>query len=65
MVKTGSSYLSQSERPLTFGIGSDAKVNAIEVSWPGGKMDKLPGAPAGSVVTIVQGKGIAKTARMP
>ena len=64
MVKTGSSYLSQSEMPLTFGIGADAKVNAIEVAWPGGKVEKFPGAAAGSIVTIVQGKGIAKTERM-
>jgi hypothetical protein len=50
--------------PLTFGIGADAKVNAIEVAWPGGKVEKFPGAAAGSIVTIVQGKGIAKTERM-
>ena len=62
MVKTGSSYLSQSELPLTFGLGNAMKVNAIEVAWPIGRVERLPGANAGSVVTIVEGKGIVRIA---
>jgi hypothetical protein len=65
MVKTGSSYLSQSEMPLTFGIGTDAKINGIEISWPGGRPERLAGVAAGSALTIVQGKGITRTARIP
>src|SRR5258706_2161818 len=34
MVKTGSSYCSQSELPLTFGLGKADKVASIEISWP-------------------------------
>ncbi|MCA1649589.1 MAG: CRTAC1 family protein, partial [Acidobacteria bacterium] len=34
MVKTGSSYCSQSELPLTFGLGQAARVASIEVTWP-------------------------------
>ena len=64
VVKTGSSYLSQSELPLTFGIGSDTKVNGIEVAWPGGRLEKLPGVAANSAVTILQGKGIVRTERI-
>jgi hypothetical protein len=64
MVKTGSSYLSQSEMPLTFGIGKDAKVNAIEVVWPGGRTERTAGAEAGSVVTIVEGKGVTRTTKL-
>ena len=37
MVKTGSSYLSQSELPLTFGLGSATAVTKIEVKWPDGR----------------------------
>jgi len=64
MVKTGSSYLSQREMPLTFGIGKDAKVNAIEVVWPGGRTERTAGAEAGSVVTIVEGKGVTRTTKL-
>jgi enediyne biosynthesis protein E4 len=61
MVKTGSSYLSQSELPLTFGLGKAAKVTGIEVVWLNGRTEKAAGVPAGSAVTIVEGKGITHT----
>jgi len=35
-VKTGSSYLSQSETTLTFGLGSEVKVDRLTVRWPTG-----------------------------
>ena len=38
MVKTGSSYCSQSELPLTFGLGTTQPVVRIEVTWPDGQM---------------------------
>ena len=64
MVKTGSSYLSQSEQPLTFGLGGSTKVSGMEVVWPTGKTEKVAGAGARSIVTIVEGKGITATARI-
>src|SRR6185295_1438848 len=42
MVKTGSSYLSQSELPLTFGLGASGPgngVRSIDVTWPNGKTE--------------------------
>jgi hypothetical protein len=62
MVKTGSSYLSQSELPLTFGFAPDRSVNAIEIAWPGGRPESVPGVPADQTITIQQGKGIVSTA---
>jgi hypothetical protein len=64
MVRTGSSYLSQSELPLTFGLGNAAKVTKIDVKWPDGATESIDaGADAGQAITIEQGKGI--TARTP
>jgi len=64
MVRTGSSYLSQSEMPLTFGLGTAAKVTKIEIKWPDGSSESLDaGADAGQTITVEQGKGI--TARAP
>jgi enediyne biosynthesis protein E4 len=65
MVKTGSSYCSQSELPLTFGLGAVSRVSAIDVTWPGGRVETFPGAAAGQTVTLQQGKGTARTTTAP
>ncbi len=65
MVKTGSSYCSQSELPLTFGLGAGKTVSKIEVTWPDGKTETLPGTEANQVLTIEQGKGITARAALP
>jgi enediyne biosynthesis protein E4 len=61
-VKSGSSYCSQSELPVTLGLGSATNVKAIEVTWPNGRVERLPGTQAGQAVTIQEGKGIVRTA---
>jgi hypothetical protein len=61
MVKTGSSYLSQSELPVTFGLGARSKIEGIEVVWPNGRSERLPGIAADSAITIQEGKGVIRT----
>ena len=61
MVKTGSSYLSQSELPLTFGLGRAHGSRRIEVTWPNGRVEKLAGVAANQAITIQEGKGIVRT----
>jgi len=60
MVKSGSSYLSQSELPLTFGLGKPEanKTVILEVVWPSGQRDSVPNVKANQFVTIQEGKGI-------
>jgi len=57
-VKTGSSYASQSELPLTFGLGKAEKVASIEVVWPSGRVDNLADVSANQVITIQEGVGM-------
>lgn len=59
MVKTGSSYLSQSEMPLTFGLGASA-IESAEVVWPGGGVEKLGALPAGHTLIVEEGRGIVE-----
>jgi hypothetical protein len=59
MVKTGSSYLSQSEVPITFGLGRAQGVEAIEIAWPSGRIDRLAGEKAEQSLIIEEGRGIA------
>ncbi|PYX65258.1 MAG: CRTAC1 family protein [Acidobacteria bacterium] len=58
MLRSGSSYLSQSELVLTFGLGLQEKVDNLEVQWPSGQLDKLANVPGDQTVTIQEGKGI-------
>lgn len=57
-VKTGSSYLSQSELPLTFGLGTHARADRIVVEWPSGKVDEMKAVAAGRAYTVIEGKGL-------
>jgi hypothetical protein len=58
MVKSGSSYCSQSELPLTFGLGKADRVSSIEVIWPSGRVDVAPEVNANQFLTFQEGKGI-------
>jgi enediyne biosynthesis protein E4 len=60
MVKSGSSYLSQSELPLTFGLGKPdgAKTVSVEIVWPSGQKDSISNVKANQLITVKEGKGI-------
>lgn len=61
LVKTGSSYASQSELPLTFGLGPSTSVSSIRVVWPSGHVDAFADIEANHAITIEEGIGIAAT----
>src|SRR5882724_9692984 len=46
------SYLSQSELPVTIGLGQSDKVDSVEIVWPGGASQKIPPPPV-DLVTVV------------
>jgi enediyne biosynthesis protein E4 len=54
MLRSGSSYLSQSERVLTFGLGNRAQADAVEIRWPSGQMDRMANVKAGEIVTVTE-----------
>jgi len=60
MVKSGSSYLSQSEFPLTFGLGKPAsgKFVNLEIVWPNGGKESIFHVAANQFLTIKEGAGI-------
>jgi len=61
MLRSGSSYLAQSELVLTFGLGAQTKADAIEIQWPSGQVDKLSDVAVSQTVTVEEGKGITAT----
>ena len=57
-VRSGGSYLSQNDLRVHFGLGSAEKAD-LEIRWPSGVVDKIPGVAANRVVTVKEGKGMA------
>jgi hypothetical protein len=53
-VRSGGSYLSQSDLRLHFGLGGAAKADRIEIAWPGGGTQILTALPANQIVVIRQ-----------
>jgi hypothetical protein len=58
MVRSGSSYCSQSDLALTFGLGRDTSVSVLEIDWPSGAKERLTGVAADRLVVVEEGRGI-------
>jgi hypothetical protein len=60
LVRSGSSYLSQSELPLTFGIGKQDEIEKIVVDWPSGKTEEYPKLKSRKSYQLTESTGITK-----
>ncbi|MFQ5413224.1 MAG: CRTAC1 family protein [Phycisphaerae bacterium] len=60
-IRTGGSYLSQSELVATLGLGSAAAVTRLEIRWPDGSTEQHRNLAAGAVYTIRRGAGVVAT----
>jgi hypothetical protein len=56
-VRSGDSYISQSDMRLHFGLEKRTKVDSIEVRWPSGNVDKITGVGVNRIITIKEGQG--------
>jgi hypothetical protein len=52
MVRSGSSYCSQSELALTFGLGQDTKASAVDIEWPSGTKQHLANVSANQYLMV-------------
>jgi hypothetical protein len=59
-VRGGSSYLSQNDLRLHFGLGSNDKMNEVNIRWPNGETEVLRDVPGDFIYTIVEGMGIQR-----
>jgi enediyne biosynthesis protein E4 len=58
MVKGGSSYLSQSELPVTFGLERRDHIDHVVIDWPSGRTEEYKNLSAGRCYECTEGKGI-------
>ncbi len=57
-VMSGSSYISQNDFRLHFGLGSATRADGVEVRWPSGHTDSVGQVEANRLVVIREGQGI-------
>jgi hypothetical protein len=54
-VHSGSSYCSQSELTLTFGLGKETQPEVVEITWPSGQKDSLKNLKANATYIVQEG----------
>jgi len=61
----GNGFISQHDPRLLFGLGTDEKVDSVEVTWPDGTVEPFAGPfAAGTTVRLVRGRGRAEVVRL-
>ena len=54
-VRSGSSYLSQNDMRLHFGLGKHRQIDRIEIYWPSGLQEQLEAIEVNQILTLVEG----------
>jgi hypothetical protein len=62
-VHGGSSYLSQSELPVTFGAGKRDKIERVTIEWPSGRSEEFKDLSSGKSYQCIEGKGLEEEMR--
>jgi enediyne biosynthesis protein E4 len=57
-VRGGSSYLSQSELPVTFGVGKRDQIERMTIDWPSGRSEEFKNIDAGKGYQCTEGTGL-------
>lgn len=63
MVRSGSSYLSQSELPVTFGLGKLQEIERVVIDWPNGRSEEYKRLKAGKAYQVIESKGIKEISK--
>jgi hypothetical protein len=62
-VRSGSSYYSQSDMRVHFGLGAVTKLDSVEIRWPSGLTERFDSAAIDQINTVKEGTGVAVSAR--
>jgi hypothetical protein len=58
-VRSGSSYDSNSDMRVHFGLGASAKIDGVEVRWPSGLVERFVNLPVDAIHMVKEGSGEA------
>jgi hypothetical protein len=56
----GNGYAGQSMKRAHFGIGAATKIDAVEIRWPSGLVEKLAPPPVNKLAKVIEGKGLVR-----
>jgi len=62
-VRSGSSYLSQSELALTFGVGKADRIDRVTVEWPGATTQEFKNVSSGKSYELHENKGLTEVSK--
>jgi len=57
-VRSGGSYLSQSDFRVHFGLGAATKIDSVEIRWPSGTTDVIKNLEVDKFYNVLEGKGL-------
>jgi enediyne biosynthesis protein E4 len=60
-VRSGSSYVSNSDMRVHFGLGAADKIDSVEVRWPNGRIENFENLSVDAIHTLKEGSGIAES----
>jgi hypothetical protein len=58
-VRSGSSYYSQNDMRVHFGLGAATKMDSVEIRWPSGLTERFENVAVDQINTVKEGSGIA------
>jgi hypothetical protein len=64
-VKAGSSYQSQNDLRVHFGLGKVSRIDRLELRWPSGTVDVLENIKANQILTVHEGGRITRLGPYP
>lgn len=57
-IRSGSSYLSQNDLRVHFGLGKATKIDSVEIRWNSGKVETIKDVPIDKFHAILEGEGV-------
>ncbi len=60
-VRSGGSYCSQNDLRVHFGLGDTRRIDALEILWPSGTLDRMADVLADQLVVVKEGVGIIRS----
>jgi hypothetical protein len=62
-IRSGGSYLSQSDLRAHVGLGQETRVETLEIAWPSGTTERVGPLDADQFVTIKEGSGVIASSK--